>query len=304
MPIYDNSYRHIEGARSSSRLLLLPVAGTGVRLFFRKRLPKVLAGLGLLPFLVMLVILIGPHVIDLPVDEFGPEAAAVFHVSGAGLYVYLTKWIWVFLFLFTALSGGGLIANDLRANALEIYFSHPLTLLDYFLGKLLVILSVLLGLTLLPSLLLWLVDVTLTGTPGFWLEQLHFLPRMTAACLLMTVPYGLIMLAISSIARTARNSILLFAGLIMMTSIISGILRHALDEPLYGLISINSNVQRLMQVVLAPDLDQVKALSMGNGSIPLEGVPALYSTAVLAVILALSTLLFFRRVRGVEVVSG
>jgi ABC-type transport system involved in multi-copper enzyme maturation permease subunit len=284
-------------------MLFLPIAGTGLRLFFRRRLHRILARVGLIPFGVMLLILIGPHVIDLPTEEFGPGAAAVFHVSGAGLYLYLSKWVWVFLFLLTALAGG-LIANDLRANALEIYFSRPLSLFDYFLGKLLVILTVLLGLTLLPCLLLFLVDLTLTETQGFWFDQLHLLPRMAAACLLMTVPYGLIMLAISSIARTARNAMLLFAGLIMMTSIISNILTQSLEQPLFGLISINANMHRLMEIVLAPNPDHVNALSLGNRNFPLQDVPALYSAGVLAAIITFSVLLFFRRVRGVEVVSA
>ncbi|MFH0943977.1 MAG: hypothetical protein V2A76_02165 [Planctomycetota bacterium] len=303
MPIYDNSYRRIEGIRPPSRLLFLPIAGTGVKLFFRKRLPKVLGAMALVPFLGMVLILAAPHLLSIP-GGFPDELLAVLNVTGAGLYVYLAKWEWIFLILFTAMSGSGLIANDLRANALEIYFSRPLTLLDYFLGKLLVILSILLGLTLIPCLLLWSIDVILCETPGYWLQQLHMLPRIICACLLMTVPYALLMLAISSLARTARNAMLLFVGVVIMTGTISNILRHALDEPLYGLISINLVMQRLMAIPLDPDVNMVATLSMGGRGVPMLDVPVIYPLMVLLGVLGFCCLIFFRRVRGVEVVSG
>lgn len=305
MPIYDNSYRHIEGIRPPSRLLFLPIAGTGVKLFFRKKLPKILGAMALVPFLGMVLILAAPHLIEFPGGRLPDELLAVFNVTGAGIYIYLANWEWIFLILFTAMSGSGLIANDLRANALEIYFSRPLTLLDYFLGKLMVILSILLGLTLLPCLLLWTIDVILCETDGYWLEQLHMLPRIICACLLMTVPYALLMLAFSAIARTARNAMLLFVGVVVMTGTISNILRHALDEQLYGLISINQVMQRLMAVALDPDIDMVATLTPGNrGGVPMLDVPVIYPLMVLLGVLACCCLIFFRRVRGVEVVSG
>ena len=41
----------------------------------------------------------------------------------------------VFVFFITVYAGAGLIANDRRANALQIYLSKPLTRVEYIFGK-------------------------------------------------------------------------------------------------------------------------------------------------------------------------
>ena len=43
----------------------------------------------------------------------------------------------IFVFFVTIYVGAGLIANDRRANALQIYLSKPLTRVEYIAGKLL-----------------------------------------------------------------------------------------------------------------------------------------------------------------------
>lgn len=305
VPIYDTTYRRIEGLRNAGRFRFLPIAAVGLRLAFRRKLPKILLLLSLIPFAVMMVFLCGPHLAPdiVPWDELGPQANAVIHFSATGLYMFTAQFEWFFLFVLTMLCGSGLIANDLRANALEIYFSRPLTLTDYFLGKLLVILSVLIGLTLIPCLLLWLTDVTITAMDGYWIGQLHLLPRMIGACLVVALPYAVLMLAISSIARTARNSMLLFAGVVLLSKLLSRILEETLREPLYGLISLDRSVARMVDLVAAPDRDLVEMTSP-FGPVPLLELPAFYPALVVGGVMLVSLLVFFRRVRGIEVVAG
>ncbi|MBI4881474.1 MAG: ABC transporter permease subunit [Planctomycetes bacterium] len=305
MPVYDSSYRRLEGAKQARRPRFLPLMETGLRLFFRRRLPKLLALAALGPFGLMLVFICLPHLTPtFPFSKLPPEASLLLHLSGTSAYLYLAQLERFFLLLFAILAGGGLIANDLRANALEVYFSRPLTLLDYVLGKLSVLLVILLCLSFVPCLLLWITDVALAEEKGFLLEQLHLLPRLLAASLLVSLPYGLIMLGISALTRTARNAMLVAAGLFLMTSLFGMILPEALEEPLYQLVSINNSVQRLLALVLQPRADLVRSLSFFDEGVPLLDAPLLLPALVLLGWISASLFALFRAVKAVEVVQA
>ncbi len=77
----------------------------------------------------------------------------------------------VFLFFITVYAGAGLIANDRRANALQIYLSKPLTRIEYVVGKLAVLFTFLLLVTWVPAMMLLLVQVLFAGNFTFLLEN-------------------------------------------------------------------------------------------------------------------------------------
>ncbi len=57
----------------------------------------------------------------------------------------------VFVFFVTVYVGAGLIANDRRGNALQIYLSKPLTRAEYVFGKMAILMTFLLMVTWLPA---------------------------------------------------------------------------------------------------------------------------------------------------------
>ena len=59
-----------------------------------------------------------------------------------------------FVFVVTIYVGAGLIANDRRANALQIYLSKPLMRTEYIFGKAAILFAFLLFVTLVPAMLL------------------------------------------------------------------------------------------------------------------------------------------------------
>ena len=77
----------------------------------------------------------------------------------------------VFLFFITVYVGAGLIANDRRANALQIYLSKPLTRTEYVFGKLAVLMAFLLLVTWVPAILLLVVQILFAGNFTFLIEQ-------------------------------------------------------------------------------------------------------------------------------------
>ena len=76
-----------------------------------------------------------------------------------------------FVFVIAIYAGAGLIANDLKANALQIYFSKPITRHDYLLGKLGVLIFFLALPTLVPGLLLFLMAGLFQSTSSFLEEN-------------------------------------------------------------------------------------------------------------------------------------
>ncbi len=76
-----------------------------------------------------------------------------------------------FVFLIAVYVGSGLIAQDRKANALQIYLSKPLTRLDYIAGKMTILATFLLFVTWLPAMLLLLGQILLSGSFDFARDQ-------------------------------------------------------------------------------------------------------------------------------------
>jgi ABC-type transport system involved in multi-copper enzyme maturation permease subunit len=72
-----------------------------------------------------------------------------------------------FAVLLAALAGPGLVAPDLANNALPLYFSRPLSRLDYVLARLLVLAGLLALVTWIPGLLLFGMQIGMAGWSWF-----------------------------------------------------------------------------------------------------------------------------------------
>lgn len=99
--------------------------------------------------------------------------------------------------LLAAFAGPGLIAPDLAHNGLPLYFSRPLSRLDYVLARLFTLAGLLSLVTLLPALLLFAMQGGLAGIG--WLATNWRLPAgVLAGFLLHIALVGLVALACSA----------------------------------------------------------------------------------------------------------
>jgi ABC-2 type transport system permease protein len=122
------------------------------------------------------------------------------------------------------LVGPNLISQDLRYNALPLYFSRPLRRIDYFLGKLGVIVAFLGMVIIVPSIvayvlgLLFSLDVTIVrDTFGILLSSIAY-------GLVIALSAGLLILAMSSLSRNSRYVALLWIGIWIVSGAVSQIL--------------------------------------------------------------------------------
>ena len=89
-----------------------------------------------------------------------------------------------FVFIMTIYVGAGLIANDRRANALQIYLSKPLLRTEYIAGKAAVLFTFIMLVTWLPAILLLFLQVMFKGSFAFLRANLFLFPAITVGALL------------------------------------------------------------------------------------------------------------------------
>jgi hypothetical protein len=126
------------------------IAGAGMRTFLAKRAFLGLLLVSWIPFLVRAVQIYAAA--NLPQARFLAPTAETFRQ-------FLDQQQ-IFVFFVTVYVGAGLIANDRRANALQIYLSKPLTRAEYVFGKLLILMTFLALVTWLPAIVLGLLALS------------------------------------------------------------------------------------------------------------------------------------------------
>ncbi len=131
-------------------------------------------------------------------------------VNGQFFLVFMKVQAGFAIFL-AALTGPGLIAPDLANNALQLYFSRPLTRTDYVLARLLVLCGMLSLITWLPGLFLFGMQVGMAGAGWFrenwmlgagmvagfavWVLLVSFVALASSACVRWKVVAGALVLA-------------------------------------------------------------------------------------------------------------
>ncbi len=110
--------------------------------------------------------------------------------------------IWVMLIV--ARIGAGVIANDLKARALPIYFSKPITPTTYLLGKWMIVAFFVSLVMLIPDIIALGLGVTLTGGPGTMGQVFKLGLELLACGVVVCIVTGSIILALSSITSDQR----------------------------------------------------------------------------------------------------
>jgi ABC-2 type transport system permease protein len=195
----------------------------------------------------------------------------------------------IFVFFITIYVGSGLIANDRRANALQIYLSKPMTRVEYVTGKLVTLLIFLAAVTLLPGILLLLLQMMFAGNFTFLRANLFLFPAITLFSMTLILLSAFAMLALSSTTKSRRFVAIMYAGLIFFTA--------AMYQALSGITGL-----RVWAVISPEDvLDVIAAVIFrAPGTLP---IPVWAAVLDIAVLIGISLWILERRVRGVEVVT-
>jgi ABC-2 type transport system permease protein len=279
MPIHDQGYRRYAGTRRPRGRAWAVIATTGLRTFFGRRPFIALLLLSWLPFVVRTVQIYAAA--NFPQMAFIAPTAETFRQ-------FLDQQD-PFVFFVTVFVGAGLIANDRRANALQIYLSKPLTRAEYVFGKMALLMTFILMVTWVPAMVLLLVQVSFAGSFAFLGENLYLFPAITVFSFVQAIMVSASMLALSSLSNSSRFVGVLFAGLIFFSNAFYGVLRAFTGQSGLSWVSFGSNLEQLGDVLFR---------------VPLRfSTPWPVSLLMIVAVVVASVLVLERRVRGVEVVA-
>jgi ABC-2 type transport system permease protein len=277
MPIHDQGYRRYAGIRGAQGRAWSVIARQHVRLAVKQKVFIIFLVAAWVQFIVRSV--------QVYVSTYGQAAMLQLTPTTYRDFLDIQS---AFVFVLT-IAMAGLIADDRRANALQVYLSKPLTRVEYVAGKLMAMLVFLLGVTLLPAFLLLLVQTLLTGSAAFVRENVFLFPAITLFALTQSLLSAVTMLALSSMSKSRRFVSIMFAALIFFTAAMYQALRNITGSRLWAVISPGEMLDVIADAVFR--VDGVRA------------VPAPVAALVVALLIGLSVWILERRVRGIEVVA-
>ena len=279
MPIHDQGYRRYGGTRAPRGQAWSVITRAGLRTMLAKRMFLGLLLVAWFPFFVRAVQIYAAA--NVPQAAFLKPTAETFRQ-------FLDQQS-IFVFFVTVYVGAGLIANDRRANALQIYLSKPLTRAEYVFGKLAILVTFLLAVTWAPAMVLLLVQVAFAGNFTFFQNNLFLFPAITVFAALEVVTVATTMLALSSLSKSARYVAILYAMVLFFSAAIYGVLYAVTRSSSFSWISLSADLEQVGNIIFR--------------------MPAKYDTPwpvsllVIVVTVAVCGWILERRVRGVEVVS-
>ena len=279
MPIHDQSYRRYRGGKAMPGQAWTVITHAGIMNAIRKRIFMGLLIGAWTPF-------IGYAIWFYTSTNFSQLSA---FAPTPETFRNFFRYQDFFVFIVTVYVGAGLIANDRRANALQIYLSKPLARTEYIVGKAAVLFAFILFITLVPGLLLVVVQIVFAGSFSFVSKNLFLLPAILIASLVQALTSTFTMLALSSLSKSARYVGILYAGAIFFTGAIFAVMIPITGGTRFAWISLSANVSQVLDVLFRLT--------------PRYATPWPVSLIVILGLVALSISVLERRVRGVEVVT-
>jgi len=279
VPIHDQGYRRYGGSKAPLGQGWLVIARAGIRTMFGKKAFLGLLLLSWFPFFVRAVQFYAAA--NLPQAGMLAPSAETFRQ-------FLDQQD-TFVFFVAVYVGAGLIANDRRANALQIYLSKPLTRAEYVFGKLAILATFLLLVTWLPAIVLLIVQMAFAGNFTFLKNNLFLFPAITVFSALEVVLVSATMLALSSLSKSSRYVGILYAAVIFFSAAMYGVLRLVTRSTSMSWMSFSANLSQVGNVIFRQPLAY--------------DTPWIVSLGVILACIIGAALVLERRVRGVEVVQ-
>ncbi len=286
MPIHTQNYRHWEGTlKTHSRTRWWIIAKAELKMLAQRKFVRLIVALPPLIYVFVHAILI--YIVNqVPGIDFG------FNVDSGFFQNFIFRIAPIpstFLVALVAIFGGsGLIATDLKNNALSLYLSKPISWMDYLVGKFAVI-GILLGcFTLIPGLLLFLEQSLLAGTS--FLKDNYWIPfSIIAYSVIIILSTSLLMLLFSSLTTNSRYAIIGFSAVWFGSPVIYEVIKAIARTSKVALVSIWANYDLLGTAIF--------------GGSPDYSVHWVWALLTQIALIALCLFVLHRRIRAVEVVK-
>ncbi len=280
MPIHRERYRRRDGGLDVRGRAWIVICAQGLRALTKRRTFLYLMLLAWIPCVV--------RAVQTYVAANFPQASFL-GISPRTFRDFLDQQE-LFVFFITVYAGSGLVADDIRANALPLYLSRPVTRTQYVAGKLAVLMSALALVTWVPAMVLLILQPMFAGNATFIRQNLFLIPAIALLSLLEMSVAAFTMLALSSLSKSRWFVAVMYAGVAFFSQAVFAATRMATDGTAFSWISLLANLMQVGDVIfgLPPRFRET---------------PPAVSGAALAAVLALSVAVLNRRIRGIEVVT-
>jgi ABC-type transport system involved in multi-copper enzyme maturation permease subunit len=279
MPIHDQGYRRYLGTRAAIGRSWQVMTRAGVLSIVTKR---VFLGFMLLAWTPFIVRAVQFYV----ASNF--QQASFLAPKGETFREFLDQQ-GAFVFFVTIWVGAGLIANDRRANALQLYLSKPMTSAEYIAGKLAILFLFLVSVTFLPAIALLLTQTIFAGSFTFVRNNIYLLPAITLFSLAQVLLASTTMLALSSLSKSSRFVAVMYAGLFFFTTALFNALRGITGRSTFAWLSPSASLEQIGDVIFRLE--------------PRYQLSPVLAAFTIVVVVAASIVILMRRVRGVEIVT-
>jgi len=280
MPIHDLSYRHWEGKLKSHSFRWWAIAYENLKVVLRRKL-----------FIILILV---PAVI-----QFFVFGGLIYGVNTYGFFSNLSLITPEFFFRFCfqqtffillicVFGGSGLISNDLKSNALQLYLSKPLTRLDYAVGKIATIFIMLECITLVPGILLFLEHSVLSQDTTFIREQYWIIGSIFLYSLILSVPITFLTLALSSITKNNRFAAIILITIVFGTTVLNGMLWVIFRARWTHFISYWNNIEMLGRELF------------GISKSPTDWQ---WATPIILILTLVCVWIMYRKIKGIEIVT-
>jgi len=311
MVVYDRSYARWDGDRTgggpvAAVIMEAGIRRAGARLFKRKFIAVLLVMYAFGAFLVWLGMLYARYYVLMNAEELAGqipgdaitffrdgELTSIIAVTGGNLFTFLVSFQLPVVAILLVMVGAGLVAEDRRTNALELYLSRPLGVGQYLVGKVGIMAFFVALVTLVPALVLVLADAILSLDPVVdWAGSARLGARALGAGAIVVLVPSLLVVAVSSLTRRGRNAAIALLGLLFLLEVvIAQGLQEIFRQPGFLLFSPVYNLRQAVAWMLSAT-DAIDS-----------DVPVWQSFAVLGGLALISLSITLRRVRPVEVVA-
>lgn len=280
MPIHRERYRRRDGGLDVQGRAWIVICTQGLRALVKKRAFVYLMLLAWIPCIV--------RAVQIYAAVNFPQASSFLGISTRTFRDFLDQQE-PFVFFITVYAGSGLIADDIRANALQIYLSRPVTRTQYAAGKLAVLMSALALITWVPAMVLLILQAMFAGNATFIRQNLYLIPAVAAFSLVEIVVSAFTMVALSSLSKSRWFVAVMYAGVAFFTQAVFGATRIATQSTSFSWLAVFGNLAQVGDVIfrLRPRYD----------------TPPVVSALLLLALVGISALVLNRRIRAVEVVT-
>jgi len=287
--IREKGYHHWDGQFLDRPRAFWPITRTGIKLAFGRKHFKLGYTFSFLPAMIYAAIIyISERLEDFKFIAQGGDK--LLQVNPNFFKSYLTLDLLYFaILILMSMGAAGLLADDFRHKAVQLYFARPLTKADYLLGKAGVVIFFVGTLTLVPAILLYILKLLFAGSFAFFLEYPWLILSILAFSLFIVLFFTAFILLASSLSNNRNYVISIIFGFYLFSEILRGIFFVIFRSPFSALFSIAANLKQV-----AAGFFLVK---------PPYDYPWYLSFLLISVFCFLSYLVVKHKVRGVEVIK-